>query len=110
MKSDIYIEPIGLEELIAKLEQNNKEICTILSNVNKDILLLDETKWRSIQKMKFDEVFHPYLVSVNEVIPIRLTNCTTLLHNAINKYNRDEAQVVEVLEDVTSRVDDNLII
>ncbi len=87
---DIQVSVNSLSDLIVVLRNDNKQICNIIKNVTDSVNKLDETKWKTPEKEKMNEILLPYLEKININMENFLNECTDLLEKANISYNRTD--------------------
>ena len=88
--ADINLNHDALEDLIEKLEGDNKKIFDVCSNINIAIRNLDSSFWSSREKTKFDELVEPFMKESEYDLLTYLNECTNLLRRANGTYQEQD--------------------
>ncbi len=83
---NIYVNIDELNGLITTLNEDNENIFDIIDTINKNMMDIDETKWKSPERKKFDELFIPYINKKEKSIKMDLNSCKDKLVIAKNNY------------------------
>lgn len=83
---DLDIEYQSLEELITKLEEDNRLIVAKMQKINNMLRSIDDKKWISSQKDKVDKNLMPFLDTVDRKIFDCLNGPLDALKIANNAY------------------------
>ena len=83
---NIYVNIDELNCLINTLNEDNENIFDIIDTINKNMMDIDETKWNSPERKKFDELFIPYINKKEKSIKMDLNSCKDKLVIAKNNY------------------------
>ena len=98
--ADIKVNVQAFEDLIEKLEGDNKAIYNVCSNINIAIRGLDSSFWTSREKTTFDEVMEPFMTEHEYDLLTYLNECTNLLRAAKDAYQTSD-------EDLTGAVNNS---
>ena len=88
--ADINVKSQALENLIEKLEADNKSVYNVCANINIKIRNLDSSFWTSREKAKFDEIVEPFMNKNEYDLLEYLNECTNLLRVANNSYQAQD--------------------
>lgn len=75
-----------IDDVMKKIDININNISEILKNMYEGVLTLDETKWNTKEKKKYQAEFLPYLQKVSTKYPIYLNRRFKVLKEAVVKY------------------------
>ena len=98
--ANLNIKSIELENLIQKLEKDNENILEIVKSINEDIRKLDDTKWKSKEKVKLDSVLLPYLNLLDNNLQNYINKPLNILKNA----NKKHIETDEFLKNITEKL------
>ena len=101
---NIDFNPVLLSEIIDILEQDNEKIKTIITDVNNAMKDLDESKWKSPEKMHIDGEFMIYLNDIETQVPIQLNECTDFLKAVVEEYQKSHNQITTKIKEVDNNV------
>ena len=86
INTKLYINTSSLMNLINELKSDNDEIVSKIKEINKIFIDIDNTKWNSPERKKYDDVFLPYIKATEQSINDNLNNCVNKLAKARNDY------------------------
>jgi len=86
MNSIISVKINDLQDLITKLDADNKRIQELMKDINKNFLEIDEEKWNSPEKKQIDENFIPYIIKKESSVNNNFNKCLDDLISVKNKY------------------------
>jgi len=89
-ETKVDVDTAALGELISKLSNNNEEICKIIGEINTKFIDLDEIKWKSPERKKYDDQFIPFLNKKATIIKDSLEKSNKDLNTAKENYVRME--------------------
>lgn len=99
---DIYIEPNGLKEIIAKLTDDNKRILGVVDEINGLIKGIDDTVWSSPERKTVDDALIPYIDGKKQLIDTSLNNCTKVLQSALNRYLEADSNIKKASKELNT--------
>lgn len=94
---NIIIDKVGLDNLIVKLEHDNKKIVEIAKDINKSIKFLND-KWISSEKEKLDLVLNKDMDKIDNTLLLYLNECTNLLRNANRLYEQKDMSLTSEVD------------
>ena len=86
MNGNIVVKINDLQDLINKLDADNKKIKELMEDINKNFLEIDEEKWNSPEKKKVDDTFIPYIKKKESSVNNNFNKCLNDLISVKNKY------------------------
>lgn len=95
----------SIDNTLINIENNINSIQDIFTNIYNAVLTLDEKKWNTKEKLKFDEEFVPYLKIITTTYPESLKQRLEFTRAAVEKYRNIDQQLkkaAENLEDLSS--------
>lgn len=96
---NVSIDTILLSDIVVDLEKNNEKVISIINNIEKAYKLLDESKWKSREKERFDEQFFYYTNGIKSSFCSKLNEYPLFLKNAINLYKENQDMSMKVSDD-----------
>jgi len=88
----------SVNEDYANIENDINDISTIIANVYKAMLTLDDRKWKSKEKEKIDQEFVVYLKNISEKIPSNLTKRLNYAKLALEKHQEQDIANAKIVE------------
>ena len=88
----------SIEDPLVNIENDIKDIETILFNTYNAINTLDEKKWRGKEKTKLDQELLPYLSNIKEIVPKTFRGKLDTIKNGIEKHKELDKKHEKIVE------------
>ena len=92
---DIDLKEKELEQLIIKLDTNNKTIVDAMENMYTTMIQIDDKDWHAPEKDRINNDFVPYIKEQEQIMNNGLLSNTKILKDALTAYRERNKELEE---------------
>lgn len=90
----------SIDNTLLNIENDIKEIASILEESYKAMLTLDENRWKAREKERIDAEFVPYLKKISEKYPLYITSKLNIAKTAVETYRNLDKTIATQAEKI----------